>query len=120
LNQLKENRSGQASSALGAVRARHNDIQRIEKTMVELALLFTQLDEQVVYQEQQVDQVQQQTEQVIDDSKNANEQLDKGIASARRTRKLKWWTLIVVILIICVLALALGIYFGVTKPNQNK
>jgi syntaxin 1B/2/3 len=115
LLQLKSNRSGQASSVLGAVRARHNDIQRIEKTMSELALLFQQLNEQVVYQEQQVEQVENQTVQVIDDSTQANKQLDSGIASARRARKLKWWTLGVVVLILAIIALALGIYFGTKK-----
>jgi syntaxin 1B/2/3 len=115
--QLKSNRSGQASSVLGAVRARHNDIQRIEKTMGELALLFTQLNEQVVYQEPQVARIEEQTVQVNDDAKHANQQLDQGIKSARRARKLKWWTLLVIVLIIAILALALGIYFG---TGQNK
>src|SRR5689334_8652884 len=117
MEQLKSNRSGQASSVLGAVRARHNDIQRIEKTMSELALLFQQLNEQVVYQEAQVEQVERQTVQVNDDAKNANQQLDEGIKSARRARRLKWYTLLVVVLIIAILALALGIYFGTRKNN---
>lgn len=113
--QLKSNRSGQASSVLGAVRARHNDIQRIEKTMSELALLFQQLNEQVVYQEAQVEQVEQQTVQVNEDAKHANTQLDSGIKSARNARKLKWYTLLVVVLIIAILALVLGLYFGLKK-----
>ncbi|KAF2822125.1 t-SNARE [Ophiobolus disseminans] len=112
---LKTNRTGQASSVLGAVRARHNDIQRIEKTMSELALLFQQLNEQVVYQEAQVQQAEVQTAQVTTDAEAANKQLTSGIDSARRARKLKWWTLLVVVLIIAIIALALGIYFGVVK-----
>ncbi|KAF2851835.1 t-SNARE [Plenodomus tracheiphilus IPT5] len=112
---LKSNRSGQASSVLGAVRARHNDIQRIEKTMSELALLFTQLNEQVVYQEAQVIQAEEQTTQVKGDTEKANVQLNEGIKSARRARKLKWWTLFVVVLILAIIALVLGIYFGVVK-----
>ncbi|KAH6625133.1 t-SNARE [Boeremia exigua] len=112
---LKSNRSGQASSVLGAVRARHNDIQRIEKTMVELATLFTQLNEQVVFQEEQTVQVEAQTVQVNEDAKHANTQLDQGIKSARRARKLKWWTLFVVVLILAIIALALGLYFGLKK-----
>lgn len=116
--QLKSNRSGQASSVLGAVRARHNDIQRIEKTMSELALLFTQLNEQVVYQEAQVIQAEEQTTQVKGDTEKANTQLNQGIQSARRARKLKWWTLFVVVLILAIIALALGIYFGVVKKNN--
>ncbi|KAF3010005.1 hypothetical protein E8E13_011399 [Curvularia kusanoi] len=116
---LKSNRSGQASSVLGAVRARHNDIQRIEKTMVELATLFQQLNEQVVYQEAQTVQVENQTTQVNEDAKHANTQLDQGIKSARRARKLKWWTLFVVVLIIAIIALAVGLYFGVGPGKKN-
>ena len=87
--------------------------------MGELALLFQQLNEQVVYQEAQVEQVEAQTVQVNEDAKHANTQLDQGIKSARRARKLKWWTLIVVILIVLILALVLGLYFGLNK-NNNK
>ncbi|CAI6332848.1 unnamed protein product [Periconia digitata] len=116
---LKTNRSAQGASVLGAVRARHNDIQRIEKTLGELALLFTQLNEQVVYQEPQVQQAEQQTEQVTTDATNANKQLDEGIKSARRARKLKWWTLFVVVLIICIIALVVGLYFGLRNRNNG-
>lgn len=116
---LKSNRSGQAASVLGAVRARHNDIQRIEKTLGELALLFQQLNEAVVYQEAQVEQVEQQTHQVNDDAKHANQQLDTGIKSARRARKLKWWCLLIVVIIIAIIAIVLGIYFGVVRKNNN-
>jgi syntaxin 1B/2/3 len=117
--QLKSNRSGQASSVLGAVRARHNDIQRIEKTMGELALLFTQLNEQVIYQEPQVARAEEQTVQVKDDTENANKQLDQGIQSARRARKLKWWLVLVIVIIALALGLGLGIYFGVVRKNDN-
>ncbi|KAL1592728.1 hypothetical protein SLS60_011144 [Paraconiothyrium brasiliense] len=115
---LKTNRSGQANSVLGAVRARHNDIQRIEKTLGELGLLFQQLNEQVVYQEDQVTRVEEQTEDVNKDTTDATRQLDKGIKSARRARKLKWWTLGIVVLIIAILAAVLGGYFGTRAKNN--
>jgi t-SNARE complex subunit (syntaxin) len=60
---------------LGAVRARHNDIQRIEQTLGELSLLFTQLNEVVIYQEAPVQQIEQQTEHVKTDTEAANNQL---------------------------------------------
>jgi syntaxin 1B/2/3 len=87
--------------------------------MSELAVLFTQLNEQVVYQEAQVTQIDDQTTQVHHDAEQANVQLDKGIVSARRARKLKWWTLLVVVLILAIIGLALGIYFGVVVPKRN-
>lgn len=85
--------------------------------MVELATLFQQLNEQVVYQEQQVETVENQTVQVTHDAEHANKELDRGIESARRARRLKWYTLGVVVLIIAIIALALGIYFG-TRNNK--
>jgi syntaxin 1B/2/3 len=100
---------------LGAVRARHNDIQKIERTLGDLALLFQQLNEAVIYQEPAVTAVEDQTFHVNEDTTNANVQLDKGIASARRARKLKWWTLLTVVLIIAIIALVLGLYFGLKK-----
>jgi syntaxin 1B/2/3 len=102
------------------VRARHNDIQRIEKTLGELALLFQQLNEVVVYQEAAVEQTEQATTQVHEDTTNANEQLTKGVKSARRARKLKWWCLFIVVLILAIIAIVLGVYFGVVVPNRNK
>ena len=86
--------------------------------MSELALLFTQLNEQVVYQDPIIQQTEQQTVQVKDDTENANKQLDQGIKSARRARKLKWWLLITVVLIICILALVLGLWFGLRNDNK--
>ncbi len=86
--------------------------------MSELALLFTQLNEQVVYQDPIIQQTEQQTVQVKDDTENANKQLDQGIKSARRARKLKWWLLLTVVLIICILALVLGLWFGLRNDNK--
>ncbi|KAF2087238.1 t-SNARE [Saccharata proteae CBS 121410] len=116
---LKSNRSGHASSVLGAVRARHNDIQRIEKTMEELATLFIQLNEAVVLQDSAVNQTELQTEGVVKESERANEQLDKGIEHIKRRNRLRRWTLFVFILIICIIALVLGLYFGLHKNNNN-
>lgn len=117
---LKSNRSGQAASVLGAVRARHNDIQRIEKTLAELALLFQQLNEVVVYQETRVEQVEQQTQQVNDDAKNTNVQLERGVNAARRAKKLKWWCLIAVIVSLAIIGIVLGIWFGAIRNNKNR
>jgi syntaxin 1B/2/3 len=101
------------------VRARHNDIAQIEKTMNELSLLFRQLDEQVTYQQVQVEQNEEQTAQVLEDNKKANDQLDRGVVSARRARRLKWWTLLTFVAIVCILALILGLYFGLRNRDKN-
>ncbi|GAB7357548.1 hypothetical protein MBLNU459_g0064t1 [Dothideomycetes sp. NU459] len=114
---LKTNRTATASTVLGAVRARHNDIQQIERTLIELNKLFEDLAEAVVIQEPMIQQAEQHTENVKHDTEAGNVQLDKGIASARRARKLKWWCLLIVVIIIAALALGLGLHFGLKNNN---
>lgn len=114
---LKTNRSATANTVLGAVRARHNDIQKIERTMMELNQLMEDLATAVILQDQPIQQAEQHTENVKHDTEAGNVQLDKGIASARRARKMKWWCFWIVVAIICILALILGLYFGLNKSN---
>jgi syntaxin 1B/2/3 len=115
ISQLKSNRSAAATSVLGAVRARHNDIQKIEQTMLQLNQLFEDLAEQVIVQEAAVTAAQEQTQHVVEDTEQANVQLTKGVEHARRARKLKWWCLFIVVLIVAILALVLGLVFGLRK-----
>lgn len=94
------------------MRARHNDIVAIEKTLGELNQLFQDLAEAVVLQEPAVQAAEQQTENVVKDTEQANVQLKKGVDHARRARRLKWALVCIVLFIIIVLALVLGLYFG--------
>jgi syntaxin 1B/2/3 len=109
------NRSGQASSVLGAVRARHNEIQRIEQTLSELAQMFNDMAQLVVAQEPIVEQ----TEANADDSRNqmeqGNKQINTAIKHARNRNKLKWWCLLICILIILGIALGVGLGVGLNK-----
>jgi syntaxin 1B/2/3 len=66
-----------------------------------------------------VQSIEQQTENVVKDTEGANVQLSKGIASARRARKLKWVCCILVTIIILALALGIGIYFGYILPKNK-
>lgn len=116
--QLKTNRTATASTVLGAVRARHNDIQKIEKTMLELQALMEDLASAVVLQDEPIQQTEQHTENVKNDTEAGNVQLDKGIEHARRARKLKWWCFFIVLAICAILALVLGLYFGLHKNNS--
>jgi syntaxin 1B/2/3 len=86
---------------------------------MELAQLFQDMAETVAIQEPLVQQTEQQTENVKTDTEAANVQLTKGIDHARRARRLKWILCGIITLIILALALGLGIYFGVVRPNNN-
>lgn len=115
--QLRSNRSGQASAVLGNVRARHNELLQIEQSITELAGLFQDLDTLVVQQEAVVERAEEQTEQTNQHLQEGNKQVDVGIKHARRARKLKWWCAFVVFIII--LAIALGVGLGVYFANKT-
>ncbi|KAI0433544.1 t-SNARE [Xylaria sp. FL1042] len=112
---LRTNRTGQASSVLGAVRARHNELQRIEKTLMELASLFQDLAVLVEQQEVPVVQAEQNAENTTKHLEQGNQQVKKGIISARNVRKWKWWCLLITILII---AVVVGVAVGVTEAQR--
>lgn len=71
----------------------------------------------VVLQEEPIQQTEQHTENVKKDTEAGNVQLDKGIKHARNARRLKWWLFWIVVLIICILALVLGLYFGLNAKK---
>ncbi|PHH54453.1 Protein transport protein SSO2 [Ceratocystis fimbriata CBS 114723] len=108
---LHDSRMRHAQNALGAVRARHNDLQHIERSIQELALLFDQIDSMVVSQGAAIEAVDIKASEAVDNMEAGNKHVDEATAKARHTRKLKWYCTWIVVVII--LALALGIGLGV-------
>lgn len=92
-------------------------MKKIENTMYELNNLMEELASTIILQEAPIQQVEQQTEAVKKDTEAGNVQLDKGIEHARRARKLKWWCFAIVVAVCCILALVLGLYFGLNANN---
>ncbi|KAI5860195.1 t-SNARE [Durotheca rogersii] len=119
---LRTNRTGQATSVLGAVRARHNELQRIERTLVELAAMFQDLAILVEQQEPYVEQAEQNAENTAKYLEEGNTHVKKGIVHARNRRKWKWWCLLITIIIILVLvAIGVGVAAsqGAFRNNNN-
>lgn len=98
------------------MRARHNDIQNIEKTLIELNQLFQDLAEAVVLQEAPIQQATVQTQQVQQDTEAGNKHLVVATKHAKNRRKLKWWLALLVFLIIAGLAIGLAVHF--TQHNN--
>lgn len=80
--------------------------------MLELQSLMEDLATTIMLQDAPIQETEQHTERVKHDTEAGNVQLDKGIEHARRARKLKWWCFWIVVIIICILALVLGLVFG--------
>jgi syntaxin 1B/2/3 len=99
------------------VRARHNDIQKIERTLMELNQLMEDLATAIVLQEEPIQQTEQSTANVLKDTEAGNQHLDKGIKSAKNARRLKWWLFWIIVAIVAILALVLGLYFGLNAKK---
>ncbi|RDL39154.1 putative syntaxin-like protein psy1 [Venustampulla echinocandica] len=117
---LKSNRSGQASSVLGAVRARHNELQRIEATLTDLAAMFADMAQIVEVQDPVIAHTEENAVQTAADVDKANTEIDKAQEHARRRRRNKWWCLLIVVLIVLALALGIGLGIGLTKTATSK
>ncbi|KAJ6783168.1 hypothetical protein PWT90_03739 [Aphanocladium album] len=114
---LRTNRSGHASSVLGNVRARHNELQRIEQTLAELAILYQELATMVEQQETIIEDAENKGQEVVDNLESGNQQVAQANKSARNRRKLKWWCFFIVVLII--IAAVLGIALGITLTKKT-
>lgn len=90
---MQSDRRGQAQSTLRNVQQRHDAIQQIEKTMMELQSLFQDLDAIVVQQEPMIENIEKQADDTNTHMINANEQLGIATVSARKARRKKWMCL---------------------------
>lgn len=77
------------------VRARHEEIQKIERDFVELAQMFQDLDALVVQQEAAVTQIDESGEEVLTNVNKANEEISGAIEKARSRNRKKWWCLLI-------------------------
>lgn len=83
--------------------------------MVELAQLFQDLDQIVQEQEPLVANIEQKGEEIQDNVKAANVEIDGAIVKARSRNRKKWWCLLVLLLIIIVVVI---IAVVVTQVNK--
>ncbi|KAF4595093.1 hypothetical protein GQ602_000706 [Ophiocordyceps camponoti-floridani] len=119
---LRTNRTGHATSLLGNVRARHNELQRIEQTLTEIAILYDELATLVEQQDPIIQSAEQNAQNTVDHMEKGNDQVKQANEHARRRRKLKWWCLLLVVLIIIGIALGvgLGLCLGTDRCSKSK
>ncbi|KAI5841474.1 t-SNARE [Morchella snyderi] len=121
---LSSGRSREANSVNAAVKARQQEIQRIETTLIELLQLFEQMAEQVVLDEAKFQQIEDNAVKVEEDVHHAANHLETGVVSAKAARKKKWMCLglgvtIVVVIVIIVVVVVVVKNGGVGGGNNN-
>ena len=100
---MNSNRQGEARGALREVQERHTDIQRIERTITELAALFQEMSILVEQQDEQLNVIKDHAQHTEHEVQAGRQQTDKAVVAARRARKRRWicfWLVIIIIAII--------------------
>ncbi|KAK9765926.1 hypothetical protein K7432_005366 [Basidiobolus ranarum] len=114
---MSSSRSSDARDVLREVQSRHDDIKKIEKSIVELARLFEEMQTLITLQDEMIHQIDDQMEATVTHGVEANKQMDQAIVYAEASRKKKWCLLIFFLLLIIIIALV--VYFTqFRKPTQ--
>ncbi|KAK0610414.1 t-SNARE [Bombardia bombarda] len=116
---MQGNRMGQARSVLNAVQDRHAALQKIESQIIELAQLFEQLNTLIVEQEVVVAQIEQKSEEVVENLDKGNEEIGVAIQTAKKTRKKKWICLGICVAIIVIIVVIVVAYVMINRAANG-
>ncbi|KAJ1544129.1 Syntaxin-1A [Cladochytrium tenue] len=103
----------EAKRALQDIRDRHADVQRMEKSILELQQLFIDMSVLVAAQGELINQIELHVEDAVDQTEQGVEALHKAVKIQKKSRK-KLCVIILLLVLGCVIV-GLGVYFGVIK-----
>jgi len=113
---LSSTRYGDARAAYREVQDRHTDIKKIEKTITELAQLFTEMSILTEEQNDKIVQIDTTAGNVEQDVSQAEKQLGQGVVSAKKARRKRWICFGIIVVILAVVAVVVA----VEVTNHNK
>ncbi|KAI9271395.1 t-SNARE [Sporodiniella umbellata] len=113
---MQNSRSGQAKAVLSEVQTRHDDIKRIQKTIMELAQLFEDMQMMVEDQGKTLDQVEDHAVNTSGDLEQGVKHIDKAIILAKSTRAKKWCCFVITIILAVVIAILVW-WFAFDHPG---
>ncbi|KAB5590289.1 Syntaxin-like protein psy1 [Ceratobasidium theobromae] len=116
---MSSNRYGESRLAYREVQARHDDIKKIEKTLTELAQLFSDMSVMVAQQDETIDAVEAHAAQVDKDMENGLQQTDKAVEHARAARRKRWICFWISVAILVVIAIILAVVLSQVIPKKN-
>ncbi|EIW69049.1 syntaxin 1B/2/3 [Tremella mesenterica] len=112
---MTSNRYGTARTAYREVQERHVEIQKIEKTLTELAQMFSEMAMLVEQQDETIVNVETQAADVDHNIEAGLQQTEKAVESARKARRKKWICFWICVLILVIAGLAIGLAIGLKK-----
>ncbi|KAI7820444.1 syntaxin-like protein [Gamsiella multidivaricata] len=102
---LQSTRYGDANRALREVQSRHDDIKKIEKTILELHQLFIDMETLVTEQAEVLNTIEEHTQQTDQHLEVGNKEVDVAIVNARGARKKKWICLCISIVLLIIIVI---------------
>ncbi|KZS99048.1 t-SNARE [Sistotremastrum niveocremeum HHB9708] len=116
---LDSNRYGESRAAYREVQHRHEDIQKIERTLEELGQLFLDMAILVDQADDPINVMETQAADVEKNMESGLRQTEKATDSARRARRGRIICFWICVLIAIVIALAVGLPIGLKAANKN-
>ncbi|CAE7211395.1 unnamed protein product [Rhizoctonia solani] len=117
---MSSNRYGESRLAYREVQARHDDIKKIEKTLTELAQLFSDMSVMVAQQDETIDAIETHAAQADTAMEQGLKETDKAVDHARAARKKRWICFWISVAILCVIAIILAVVLTQVIPKNNK
>lgn len=114
---LNTNRYGESKAAYREVQERHKDIQKIERTLAELAQLFNDMSILVEQQDETLDVIEETAAHVEKDTEVGVGHTVQAVESARAARKKRWICFGLLVLILVVVAIVIAV---VVLNNRKK
>ncbi|KAI7862427.1 t-SNARE [Spinellus fusiger] len=102
---MQSSRSGQARAVINEVQSRHDDIKKIEKTIIELQQLFMDMQMLVENQGHVIDTIENNAESTANDMEQGVKHIDSAIKKAKATRAKKWCCFVIFIILCVVIAI---------------
>ncbi|KAK9461537.1 t-SNARE [Lipomyces oligophaga] len=112
----QSNRRGEAMAALEQVQARNQEIQQIERTILELRDIFEEMNKMLEEEGEELEIVDEQQHEALTQMEQGNVHAGKAVEHAKNARKWKWWAIALGLVIAIVIAVPVGIKIY----NDNK
>jgi len=116
---MNSNRYGESRAAYREVQERHEDIKRIEKTLVELAQLFNDMSTLVEQQDDTINIIQAHAETVEQDTEAGLKATETAVVSARAARKKRWICFIIILVILAIVGIVVGVVVAQNVAKAN-
>jgi len=106
---MNSNRYGESKAAYREVQERHKDIQKIERTLAELAQLFNDMSILVEQQDETIDVIEETAAHVEKDTEAGLGHTGKAVDSARAARKKRWICFGLFALLLIIIAIVVAV-----------